>query len=55
MVANEFEIHNVWDRSYKLQPSGDYVYSSAGAYLGMESLIDIEILDSNNTVGYVDC
>ena len=42
-------------RSEIVRSSEDYVYSSAGAYLGMESLIDIEILDSNNTVGYVDC
>jgi REP element-mobilizing transposase RayT len=31
----------------------DYCYSSAGAYLGNECILDIETLDLNNMVGYV--
>lgn len=32
----------------------DYPYCSARNYLGMDGLIDVELLDFNNTEGYVD-
>ncbi len=32
----------------------DYLYSSAGAFIGKESYIDIEMIELDNTIGYVD-
>jgi putative transposase len=32
----------------------DYLYSSAGTYVGMEGFVEIELLELDNTIGYID-
>ncbi len=32
----------------------DYLYSSAGTYVGLEGFIEIELLELDNTIGYID-
>ena len=32
----------------------DYLYSSASAYVGQGSFVDIELLELDNTIGYID-
>ena len=32
----------------------EYLYSSAKNYIGKEGLIDVEILDLRNSIGYID-
>ncbi len=32
----------------------DYLYSSAGTYIGMEGFVEIELLELDNTIGYID-
>ena len=32
----------------------DYLYSSAGNYLGQEGFIDLELLELDNNIGFID-
>ena len=32
----------------------DYLYSSTGTYVGLEGFIEIELLELDNTIGYID-
>lgn len=41
-------------RSGLVDKSEDYIYCSARNYLGIDGLLEIELLDLNNTQGYID-
>jgi len=41
-------------RSGLVNNAEDYLYSSAGAYLGKGSFVDIELLELDNTIGFID-
>ena len=41
-------------RNGMVNKAEDYLYSSAGTYVGLEGFIEIELLELDNTIGYID-